>query len=383
MKKSKRSSAFVCMIIAFVLASAMLLGCELELDDKGKRASTAGYNVTDLTISGQITSFEATQEFSFGSTAVITATYSNASKKTLSPSDVSVSFFSKTERADLPDFTKAKANDTVIVIMAHKSGNIRCEYQYEVAITNPVTSIKLKSVDVASVYNPGALSAALSTAFVYKVTATYADGTTKDDFASSCIFAVNADKTGIVASYKGRTVLTDELKNDDIKAAITSFEVTSGTKITGTGTWETNWAARTARVKIPSGKKYVAQMTVTDTGNINWLYDLLLVKGDDTTEYGVFRCDNYGWGSSYDAKGFKATFNYDFETVGKRPSDFAGYTLVTTIANNGDGTADVRYDWSKEGADSYYMEYKGITGITADDLYWAIIIDGTASVTFD
>ena len=130
MRKINGSSAVLRIVAAFLLAPTVLLGCDLELDDKDSRSVVAGFNATDLTISGQATSFEVNQEFSFGDGAVITAKYSDESTKTLSASDVSVSFFSETDKSYFTDFTNAKANDTVVVIAKYKSGSVTCEYQY-------------------------------------------------------------------------------------------------------------------------------------------------------------------------------------------------------------------------------------------------------------
>ncbi len=306
MKKINGSSAVLRIVAAFLLAPTVLLGCELELDDKDSRSVIAGFNATDLTISGQATSFEVKQEFSFGDGAVITAKYSDESTKTLSASDVSVSFFSETDQSYFTDFTNAKANDTVVVIAKYKSGSVTCEYQYEVSITNAVKSIEIKSVDKAYVYNPGALDFAIdnaiATAFAYKVTATYIDDSTDDNFAANCTFAPNADKTGVVATYKD---LTDEYSSEDIKNAITSFAVDSGYSVTGA--W---WTGHTANMAVPAGKTVVATLKYNGTGANSYIPVLKFTNGDATItdgtqdvtehpnykEYAIFQGSSlYGW----------------------------------------------------------------------------------------
>ena len=318
MKKINGSSAVLRIVAAFLLAPTVLLGCDLELDDKDSRSVVAGFNATDLTISGQATSFEVNQEFSFGDGAVITAKYSDESTKTLSASDVSVSFFSETDKSYFTDFTNAKANDTVVVSIRYKSGSVTCECQYEVNITNAVKSIEIKSVDKSYIYNPGALDFAADNAIVdafsYKVTATYEDGATNDNFAANCTFAAKSDKSGVIATYND---ITAEYSFENVKNAVSAFTVASGTSI-GESDCSTSWIP-SENAEIPVGKTLVAKFHNKGSGAKQWnnfLVEFFIAGGSGMT----LRADNFGW---------------DYAGEGTASTDIAyeGITKTTTVTD--------------------------------------------------
>lgn len=323
MKKINGSSAVLRIVAAFLLAPTVLLGCELELDDKDSRSVVAGFNATDLTISGQATSFEVNQEFSFGDGAVITAKYSDESTKTLSASDVSVSFFSETDKSYFTDFTNAKANDTVVVIAKYKSGSVTCEYQYEVSITNSVKSIALKSGDTLYSYSGDGTTYHVVETSTTKMTLTYTDDATSDVSISKATFS-DVTETSATMSYNGVSA-TVELTAGKTLAELLEVGATTNSLL-GAGV--------TANALIASGKDlYDTTNTASDwlgSADTGYLLNVAKVAASD------YVVDDETYGKVIDAYAAQATTTAPDVTGAKikasNPLSGTSATSVTLVA---------------------------------------------------
>ena len=84
----------------------------------------------------------------------------------------------------------------------------------------------------------------------------------------------------------------------------------------------------------------------------------------------VVRMDNYGWGDGYGTATATSDWNWDVFT-----SNISGSKVVITVTNNGDNTADVRYDVTYATGETHFQEYAGIT-VDSADLTCALVIEG-------
>ncbi len=164
---------------------------------------------------------------------------------------------------------------------------------------------------------------------------------------------------------------------------------------TGSGWWSvfTGESAYVGGVQVPANTETSATMTITtaqadSNANHNIVPDVILFskgEGGTTSEYGVVRIDNYGWGAAI-ADGNntfegtpKCTLNSDWNWDNFIPY-LLGSTVTITVKNYGDGKADICYDCVKDGV-KHYQYYKSIS-VTADNVWFDLTFDNGCSVTF-
>ena len=133
------------------------------------------------------------------------------------------------------------------------------------------------------------------------------------------------------------------------------------------------WGAHTANVQIPSHTVCTINFTNYSSGAANW-NNFVLVLNDATTatEYAVVRADNYGWGGGYAActpSGGQADWAAWLSAMN-------GAKVTVQIANNGDGTADVKAVMKGTDGNTYTQDYIGINTVNPDDLYFRFTVDG-------
>ena len=178
----------------------------------------------------------------------------------------------------------------------------------------------------------------------------------------------------ITVTYGGKTAATK--LSLTVSAATTGGndtvdleEVAAGWtgSVTG-GAWWTVFAGTSAYdgKQVASGKKLTTTMEITGVGTEAWeAAPCVILYKSDNTEYGVVRPDNWGWGTAIG----EGAVNYKTSDWGEDSilTYANGSTLTITVKNYGTGTADILYDFTKDGT-THYQYYKGIP-VTADDLY--------------
>ena len=98
----------------------------------------------------------------------------------------------------------------------------------------------------------------------------------------------------------------------------------------------------------------------------------MILRKADLTEYAVVRADNYGWGDGYAACVHNGTQG-DWATW---LAGMNGAKVTVYVTNCGDGTADVQA--VMQGTDDAISTqcYWGINTIDANDLNFALTVDG-------
>ena len=137
------------------------------------------------------------------------------------------------------------------------------------------------------------------------------------------------------------------------------------------------WSAHTANVQVVAHQVCTVNFTNYTSGAGNW-NNFVVVLNDATTtkEYAVLRADNYGWGDGYAACTPVGGFGTDEEWAAWR-SAMNGAKVTVQIANNGDGTVDVKAVMHGTDGVDYIQDYIGINGVNPDDLYFRFTVDAS------
>ena len=133
------------------------------------------------------------------------------------------------------------------------------------------------------------------------------------------------------------------------------------------------WSAHTANVQVPANTVCTVNFTNYTSGAANWNNFVVVLNRADLTEYAVVRADNYGWGDGYAAckpSGGQTDW-------GAWLSAMNGAKVSLQIANNGDGTADVKAVMHGTDGKDYTQDYIGINTIDPDNLYFRFTVDGS------
>ena len=135
------------------------------------------------------------------------------------------------------------------------------------------------------------------------------------------------------------------------------------------------WTAFTNNVKVSPKQVCTVNFTNYSSGVSNWNnFVVILNKADATQEYAVVRADNYGWGNGYAACTLAMEPDRDWATW--LPA-MNGAKVQLTIANNGDGTADIKAVMTGNNGKTYTQDYTGINTIDPDDFYFRFTVDGS------
>ncbi len=174
-------------------------------------------------------------------------------------------------------------------------------------------------------------------------------------------------------SYKG--------ENCSAVVASAQFEVVDKmyTSIGATDNSTAFWGAHSEAVRVVPGETVVTTFTNYTNGKGNWNnFVIVLSSQDGSTEYGVLRADNWGWGTGWAGE----------ELASKcMPSggqlDWSSWlaamdeaTVTVSVTNNGNGTADVRCVMQGNDGLTYTQDYIGLNTVTdPNDLYFHFTVD--------
>ena len=146
------------------------------------------------------------------------------------------------------------------------------------------------------------------------------------------------------------------------------------------------WGAHSDKVKVNPGETYVSTFTNYTCGEANWNnFVVVLTSGDDITEYGVLRADNWGWGTGWKGEELasKCTPSGGQSNWGAWLAAMDGAKVVTSVTNNGDGTCDVRCVMEGNDGVTYYQDYIGLNTVSdPDDFYFHLTVD-KSHIEFD
>jgi len=302
--------------------------------------------------------------------AKFTVTYADGSSAQVDTSDVTFSI-------DEAYLTTPGTYTVVYSYSGTKLGNNSTSVNgyYNIEVTNRIVEIK---ASYTAYVIGGAKYVTLSPAAV-NVTAVYANGS--EASLSSDLYSV--EFTGGKVVYPGTIGTTSGI-------ATVTYSTASGESLTATCDLEIKasslpaqtdpvgaedfsngwWSTFTQDWAVASGENQTVSMTLSSLQGGNWQSPCTILRKADFTEYAVVRMDNYGWGElGYGTAKLESNWNWDtFRT------SLTGSTVCITVANNGDGTASVRYYVVYANGEEHYQYYDNIS-VDADDLQFALVTE--------
>lgn len=216
--------------------------------------------------------------------------------------------------------------------------------------------------------------------------------------AKSCTMPFDPTGMVVTGTYSdGSSVVIDNAKLSfsaiPAKAGSQPVTITAGENITATvnvtvseatvvknstdmiGTEDNSTAFRGAHsddFNVPAGQTKSITFTNYSSLSDNWNNFVVILRKADLTKYAVVRADNYGWGTGYGACTPNGTQG-DWATW---LAGMNGAKVTVYVTNCGDGTADVQA--VMQGTDDAISTqcYWGINTIDANDLNFALTVDG-------
>ena len=202
------------------------------------------------------------------------------------------------------------------------------------------------------------------------VTGTYSDG------SSVVIDNAKLSFSAIPAKAGSQPVTITAGENITATVNVTVSEATvvkNSTDMIGTEDNSTAfWGAHSDDFNVPAGQTKSITFTNYSSLSDNWNNFVVILRKADLTEYAVVRADNYGWGTGYGACTPNGTQG-DWATW---LAGMNGAKVTVYVTNCGDGTADVQA--VMQGTDDAISTqcYWGINTIDANDLNFALSVDG-------
>lgn len=295
----------------------------------------------------------------FWGNATATVTFADGSSEQVDSADLSFTV--------IPDMTTVGEKTVIVAYNKTKQGNLTqaVSNYYNLEVVNAVTSLEVTTMpDVTTYTFPGSSVPKFDPTGMV-VTATYSDGTTSVIKNENLHFEIpGADGAqNAVVSYVGAT--------STVTTTVPITNVMGGTNQVGATDFSSAfWTAFSHDYNVASGSTKTFKMDLYSSGANNWNSPVVILRKTDSTEYAVFRMDNFGWGDSYGAA--TATNDWNFDVFA---ANLNGSYIEITVTNVGDGTANVRYDVTYANGDTHFQLYEGIP-VDATNLYSAITVDG-------
>lgn len=259
----------------------------------------------------------------------------------------------------VPDLTTVGTKTILYSYSKTKQGNYgpAVAGYYTLDVINPVKSLEITNLPTYPKYYVYDAPVAFDPTGLV-VTAVYADETTGVIDNSMLTFgSVPADGSQEVeVSYVGTS------------ATVTvncPVEVVKGTAAVGVSDCSTGWwTAWSQDIPVPAGETVSYNVYQYSICGSNWHCTDVILRKTDLTENAVVRMDNFGWGGGYDGNAnlvLESNWNWDTFLAGLNRAD-----MKITVTNNGDNTADIRYDVTYINGETHFQSFKGIVVDSAD-----------------
>jgi hypothetical protein len=318
-------------------------------------------NAATLSVTGAPATVEIGDE-NFWGDAVATVTYADGSSEQVDSLDLSFNV--------VPDMATLGEKTVVVAYSKTKQGNYGPAVStiYSLEVTNSIASIEASDINY---YYFGTNDITFAPRGIV-VTATYSDGSTAIldngvvDFTYPATISSSVGTQTIDVSYTG--------PNNTFTTTSTATLV-EGTSQVGANDFSTGfWGAHSADFTVASGSSKTFQFYVYSTNANNWNSPVTILRNVDyattNVEYGVMRMDNFGWGDGYATATASSDWNWDIFAA-----SISSSYMEITVTNNGDNTADVRYDVTYASGETHFQEYAGVT-VDSADLSCALTVDG-------
>lgn len=296
----------------------------------------------------------------FWGDAVATVTYADGSSEQVDTADVSFNV--------IPDMTTLGEKTVIVSYNKTKQGELSAPVTtfYTLEVTNSVASIEITALPVITTYYfYNDTSGIIFDPAGMEVTATYSDGTTgilgNETLEIGKIEAVEGAQSFVI-SYVGATSTV---------TTTCPLTLVKGIDQVGASDFSTAWWTEFSdNYTVASGSSKTLTMYCYSNEANNWHSPSTILRKADGTEYGVVRMDNFGWGSGYDGIATATNdWNWDVFT-----SNINGSKIIITVTNNGDNTANIRYDMTYATGETHFQLYEGIA-VESADLNTALVLE--------
>ena len=133
------------------------------------------------------------------------------------------------------------------------------------------------------------------------------------------------------------------------------------------------WGAHSEKIQVPVGQTYSVRFRNYTNGGGNWNnFVVCLTNEDGSTEYGILRADNWGWGTGWEGRDLasKCTPSGGQADWDSWLSAMDDALVTVSVTNNGDGTCDVRCVMLGNDGITYYQDYIGLNTVTDANNFW-------------
>ncbi len=329
---------------------------------------------TAITVTGTPAAIELGSEDFWGN-GVATVTFADGSTAVADTADITFV---------VPDLSTVGTKTVIYSYSKTKKG----EYgkavagTYTLEVTNPIVSI---SASATAYVIGGAKYVTLSPGAV-KVEAVYADGSKAPLKTSQFTVAFTEDKViyeGVEGTYEDAFTATYTSASGEVieaKGALTIAKSALPAQETPVGLEDCTtpwWAHFSQDWKVAPYESQTVSMTLTSAAGANYHSPSTILRKADLGEYGVVRMDHYGWGAGYEGIA-TATSNWNWDTF---LATLSGSSISITVSNNGDNTADIRYNIISNNGEHHFQYYDGIS-VDSADLQFAIVLE-QSYIVFD
>lgn len=328
------------------------------------------FDAVSISVAGMPQSIEIGQT-DFWSNAVATVTFADGSQAVADTADITFSV--------IPDLNTVGEKTVVLSYSKTKLGNSGTTVlgYYKINVVNNVVSIEVTKTPTLSTYYIFDQLEGTKLRFDtcgLVVTATYADNTTGVIANDALVFDSIPATVGtqdVVITYVGST--NEYTTNCKVNVVKGISEVGNADY---SNAW---WTTFTPDTAIQAGDSVVYKAMLYSKSAENYHSPCVILRNAALAEYAVTRMDHYGWGADgWDAKAVKTSnWNWDFFRQNLT------YSLITiTVKNNGDGTANVKYDVVYPNGEKHFQYYTNIT-VDSADLQTAIVLESSYLVFFE
>jgi hypothetical protein len=296
----------------------------------------------------------------FWANATATVTYADGSSEQVDAADISFNV--------IPDMTTLGEKTVIVSYNKTKQGELSNPVTtfYTLEVTNSVASIEITTLpDITEYYFYNDTSGIIFDPTGMEVTATYSDATTdilgNETLEIGTIQAVEGAQNFVI-SYVGATSTV---------TTTCPLTLVKGIDQVGANDFSTAWWTEFSDdYTVASGSSKTFTMYCYSNEANNWHSPAAILRKADGTEYGVVRMDNFGWGAGYDGIA-AATNDWNWDTF---TSNINGSKIIITVTNNGDDTANIRYDVTYASGETHFQLYEGIA-VESADLNTALVLE--------
>jgi hypothetical protein len=353
-------------IVAFLVCDASYFEMKQAYLIPSKVTVVEDVNPVAITVTGAPSAVELGDE-NFWVDAIATVTYADGSSEEVDSTDISFTV--------IPDMTTLGEKTVIVAYNKTKQGEYcpAVSTYYNLEVTNPVASMVVTTLPDQTTYYYYSSAAAFNTTGLV-VTATYSDGTTGVLANETLTFEVPQAEGAqdVIISYVGATA-----------TVTTTCPVTVVMGVAEVGAQDyTNgwWTTFSPEYNVPSGGSTVIKMYCKSDNLANWHSPCTILRNTALVESAVVRMDNFGWGTGYEGNAnlvATSDWNWDIFTA-----SISNSVIVITVTNNGDNTANIRYDVTYASGETHFQEYAGIT-VDSADLNCAIVTEESYLVIFE